>query len=149
MAEALFKYLLKTNGFQGWIVESAGTWANEGQPAFPQTQEVMSDLGLDISQHRSRIVTRNMLRQFDLILTMESGHKEALEIEFPEITPRLYLLSEMIDEQQDVADPIGGQITDFRHTAARIHRILTQGFDRIVQLARNPDPLEIPPWEIA
>jgi protein-tyrosine-phosphatase len=106
----------------------------------------MSDLGLDISQHRSRIVTRNMLRQFDLILTMESGHKEALTIEFPEITPRLYLLSEMIDEQQDVADPIGGQITDYRYTAARIHRILTQGFDRIVQLARNPDPLEIPPW---
>ena len=46
----------------------------------------MSQRGLDIRDHRSRTVTAEMLESSDLILTMETGHKEALQVEFPSLS---------------------------------------------------------------
>ena len=66
---------------------------------------------------------------------MESNHKEALRVEFPEIADRVYMLSEMVDVQRNVEDPIGGPLVDFVDTAREIDQYLTDGFDRICELA--------------
>ncbi|MEW6716615.1 MAG: hypothetical protein AB1345_03800 [Chloroflexota bacterium] len=145
MAMALLKHLLHQHKMYGWRVESAGTWVQGISPAVQTVQDVLADFGLNIQDHRSRVVTRELLRQFDLILTMETGQKEALTVEFPEIAPRLFLLSEMVGEEYSIPDPIGGELSDYRRTAARIHRLLTQGFERIVRLAENPEPLDLFP----
>jgi protein-tyrosine phosphatase len=70
----------------------------------------MKTMGLDTSGHRSRRVTGEMMADFDLILTMEAGHKEALLVEFPELAGRIYMLSEMVGDRRDIADPIGGPL---------------------------------------
>jgi hypothetical protein len=41
----------------------------------------------------------------------------------------------MAGEEIDIPDPIGGELIDYEQTAYLIERILTDGFDRIVQLA--------------
>jgi protein-tyrosine-phosphatase len=108
MASAIFKRILENKqDLANWRVESAGTWAVEGQPASTGSQQVMKEWGMDINDHRSRMVDLEMLASFDLILTMESGHKEALRAEFMDFSERVYLLSEMIYQTHDVADPIG------------------------------------------
>ena len=119
-----------------WKIESAGTWAVEGIPASPKTQEVMAELGLDLRDHRSRMVTREMLSAFNLILVMEPGQKEALNIEFPGAASRIYLLSEMIGAIFTITDPVGGEIEGYRTTAREIEQILTDGLEKIVNLAQ-------------
>ena len=122
-----------------WLVESAGTWAPEGAPASVISQMVLAERGLDLSNHRSRRVSREIINSFDLVLTMEDGHKEALQIEFPEMAERIYLLSEMIGLKYNIADPMGGIDDDFRSTANEITQILTDGYEKILQLASvNP-----------
>ena len=97
MASAIFKEMLRENQDpQAWQVESAGTWALEGQSAADGSQTVMIERGLDISDHLSKGVSRELLQSFDLILTMEWGHKEALRTEFPEIASRIHLLSDCL-----------------------------------------------------
>jgi protein-tyrosine-phosphatase len=109
----------------------------DGLPASENGQIVMRMLGLDTSSHRSRRVTREMLAAFDLILTMEAGHKEALQIEFPESAARIFMLSEMVGKKADIADPIGGPLEDYEDTARELDHLLAQGFKKIVNLAEK------------
>ena len=119
-----------------WKIESAGSWAVDGAPANQKTQQVMAELGLDITDHRSRIVTREMLTSFNLILVMEPGHKESLHIEFPEVASRVFLLSEMIGLLYTIMDPVGGEIEEYRATAQEIEHIMTDGLEKITSLAQ-------------
>ena len=134
MAEALLKAKTATAKEQ-WIIESAGTWAPKGEPASQEVQVVLGKAGLDVSAHRSRRVNRRILHGFNLILTMEANHKEALQVEFPELAGRIYMLSEMVGMKRDIDDPIGGPLVDFVDTAREIDRYLTEGFERIRELA--------------
>ncbi len=118
-----------------WRIESAGTWAVEGVRANPKTQQIMTEFGLDISSHVSQIVSPELLKSFNLILTMEPGHKEALQIEFPEVARQVYLLSEMIGLNFMIIDPVGGEIDEYRVTAREIERIISDGFEKIASLA--------------
>ncbi len=138
MATALFNRLIRpAPNRPPWQIESAGTWAMDGLPASTNGQIVMKSLGLDTSKHRSRRVTGEMLAEFDLILTMEAGHKEALQIEFAAFKDRIFLLSEMIGEEQDIDDPIGGPLEDYEETARELDHLLSLGFKKIVRLAEQ------------
>jgi protein-tyrosine-phosphatase len=136
MAMALLRS--KTGESPGeWKIESAGTWAVEGAPANQKTQQVLAELGLDLRDHKSRMVTGEMLAAFNLILVMEPGHKEALEIEFPAAANRVFLLSEMIGLSFTITDPVGGEIEGYRATAREIDHILTEGLEKINILAQG------------
>lgn len=136
MAEALFRHRLQLLGIESdWRVESAGTWAEAGMPAARRCQRVMKEWDLDISRHSSRPITVNMLSSFDLILVMSKSHRESLCLEFPSITSKVYLLSEMVDDTFDIPDPIDGTLEDVRTSAQDIQRILAAGFEEIVQKA--------------
>jgi protein-tyrosine-phosphatase len=140
MASAIFAKIVaqRANG-ENWRIESAGTWAQEGIPAVQNTQLTLSSLyKIDVQEHRSRCVSQELLSSFELILTMEKGHKEALQIEFPQIAERIYLIGEMIGEEREIQDPIGGPLIDYRDTARLLERILTDGFENIRRLAKNP-----------
>lgn len=134
MAEALLKLMLKGDK-DHWRVESAGTWAEGGMVASQKAQQVVASLGGDLSEHASRPVTRELLDDFDLILTMEQGHKEALCAEFPDLAPRVYRLREMVDQAGDIHDPYGSSVEDYQATAHAIARILEAGWEKISRLA--------------
>jgi protein-tyrosine-phosphatase len=136
MAEALFRARLqnKQTAGQNWRVESAGTWAEDGHSASDGSCEVMRRRGIDLSEHKSKTVSRELLSQFDLILTMEAGHKEALQIEFPELADRVFLLSEMLGLQVPVRDPYGGPLTAYEVTADTIESMITKGMNRIIAM---------------
>jgi protein-tyrosine-phosphatase len=97
--------------------------------------QIMRSRGLDISGHRARNISAELLAEFDLILTMENGHKEALRAEFPQYAARIYLLSEMAGFSHDINDPIGGPLSDFEATAKELTELLVQGIERIKSLA--------------
>jgi protein-tyrosine-phosphatase len=95
----------------------------------------MKEMGLDISNHKSKLVTADLMAHFDLILTMEENQKEALSLEFRSSADRIFLLSEMIGLVESIPDPIGGTLADYQDTARLIQRILVRGLDRINELA--------------
>jgi protein-tyrosine-phosphatase len=136
MAEILFRKKVAHMGDE-WRIESAGTWARDGDHAPPEINHILNERGLDADDHRSQIVSRRLLRGHNLILVMAGNHKEALQAEFPDLADRIYLLSEMVGVVQDVKDPIGGPLDDFRVTADEIDQYLTQGFDKICALAEG------------
>lgn len=136
MAMGLLRSLVSEES-ELWQIDSAGTWAQEGLPAARNTQHILERMSFPISSHRSRTVTLEMLKSYNLILTMERGHKEALRVEFPGLADRIYMLSEMIGASYDIEDPIGGPLVEFEEMASEVERILEEGLGKIRSLAKE------------
>ena len=98
-----------------WRVGSAGTWAMSGEPVLPVVSDAARKLGVDLSEHRSERVNGQLLAEYDLILVMQASHKEALQIEFPSLSDRIYLLSHVVERgSYDIMDSLGSEqeVTD-------------------------------------
>jgi protein-tyrosine-phosphatase len=139
MAEALFRSILLEKGINPntWRIGSAGTWASEGKPAAPEVVEVLAARGLNVRSHRSRMVNAENLKNCHLVLTMETGHKEALLVEFRSMRGKVFTLSEMSGECGSVEDPIGGPMEGYIQAAEEIERLLRLGLDQITLMAKG------------
>jgi protein-tyrosine-phosphatase len=127
-----------------WRVESAGIWAQPGYRAAQYTCDVLRSRGINLEEYQSKPFTRDLVEDFNLILTMELKQREALRAAFPQHTGKIFMLSEMIDRLNDVADPVGGPLADFEQTAREIDAILGQGYERIYRLASEDFTAERP-----
>jgi protein-tyrosine-phosphatase len=137
MAAALFRARLKKEraDWQQWQIDSAGTWGLDGEPAAKNSRLIMAERGLDITEHRARTVSAEILERYDLILTMEPGQKEALQIEFSAIADRIFMLSEMdAGLILPVTDPYGGPLEGYIETANKLDKMIEKGMPRIIQL---------------
>ena len=101
MAEALLKRALR--GQDGITVESAGLGALVGQPASDYSIELMEEMGVDIKDHRARQIHPDMVRDADLVLVMEAGHKRAIDDADATARGKVYRLCEWQD--RDIDDP--------------------------------------------
>jgi protein-tyrosine-phosphatase len=137
MAEALFmSKLASRNVDEVFNVQSAGTWGEDGLPAAPEAVQALLQRGIDLSQHRSRIITVDIIDEADLILTMERNHTEALVTEFPQKENQIFMLAEMVDQSNDIADPMQQPIEAFVKTADELDGIIDLGFEKILQMSK-------------
>jgi len=136
LAAAYFRRELETHGApRHWTVESAGTWARAGAPAAPQAQQAAREAGLNLDGHFARQVDLELLGRFDLILAMEAGQVEAIQVEFPAVARRIHLLSAAVGRAAyDIPDPFLSK-EDARQVAAEIQALLQGGFERLTSLA--------------
>lgn len=135
-ALSLGKALLRNRPTGKWVVESAGTWAKGGLAPQSFMVKIAKDLGLQgLERHRSQQVNRKMMEQFDLIIVMELGHKEALRSEFQRSQKRIFLLSEIVEGvSYNITDPMTPDVNPVE-IAEQIDRLVNKGFSRIIQAA--------------
>jgi protein-tyrosine phosphatase len=120
MAEVIARSLV--NGQPDVTVGSAGVFASAGAPASAEAVQAMSARGLDLSNHRSRTLTREMLNEADAVYTMTEGHRQAVLAMAPELSGKVQRLL----PDKDVEDPIGGPLQAYEVTAERITAGLEQ-----------------------
>jgi protein-tyrosine-phosphatase len=98
-------------------VASAGTGAWEGAPASEGAYLVGLENGLDLSGHRARLLTRELVGSADLILTMSRHHAgRVAELGGGD---RVHLLGEFAGRNgadAEVNDPFGGDLDGYRET---------------------------------
>ncbi len=97
-------------------IGSAGIAAPEGRPATDFAIAVAREMGLDITRHRARQLTRTMINTTDLILVMEPGHKEWITQQVPDAGVKVRLLG----RNGEIPDPIGRSIEFYHQTALLI-----------------------------
>ncbi len=108
MAKALLEREIMRLGLQGTIeVDSAGVYAVEGAPASRGSQVAMRERGLDISDHRGKQLETRHVQEADMLLVMEERQRQIIFNNWPHALSKTYLLSEMVGEYDDVADPYG------------------------------------------
>lgn len=136
MAEGLLRLRVGLDN-PDWRIASAGTWTDDGLPASTNTVLVLDERGMDLSDHSSRRVTRELVESYRLVLTMEKNHKEAIRLEFPHLKERVFLLSEMIGKHYNIDDPVGSPLGDYQATGREIDQILERGFEKIQHLSKE------------
>ena len=141
MAYGLLRRRLEALGLGDLIqVETAGTHALDHQPPTPLAQEVIAERGYDISHHRARTATPEILEQADLILVMTEAHRQAIFHRLPRVLPRVLLLSELAGEHRDIPDPYGGPREEYEMTAAMIETYIERGLPRLLKRLGIPLP---------
>lgn len=95
-------------------VESAGVAARDGEPASENSVLAMKRVGIDLSQHRSQMLTPERLTRSNAIFCMTSDHKRMIERIFPQKAEHLRLFREFADSGSDqVPDPYGASIDEY------------------------------------
>ena len=119
LAESLLRAALEPIG--NVTVTSAGTGAWEGAPASEGAYLVGLENGLDLSGHRARMLSRELVASADLILTMSRHH--AARVAELGGSGRVHLIGEFAGKSgpsAEVSDPFGGDLEGYRETYAEL-----------------------------
>lgn len=92
----LAEAMLASAGVPGIEVGSAGVRARDGYPAADGTIALAEARGLDVSGHRSRLVTPDLVVSSELILTMSDRQREACTMLSTRATGRTFMLLEFV-----------------------------------------------------
>jgi protein-tyrosine phosphatase len=87
-------YLERLEGSTEIDILSAGTGAVADEPPTPEARKVMSELGMDIDEHRSQSLTPDLIKKADLILVMTQRHKNHVIQLVPDAKDKVHLLKE-------------------------------------------------------
>ena len=134
LAAALLDRALAQRGIDGIEVASAGTGAWDGAPVSEGAYLVGLERGLDLSAHRARLLTRELVEDADLILTMARHHRARVDELGGE--SRVFVLGEYAGREGDeaeVSDPFGGDLEVYRDTCAELEALLDTAVERIVK----------------
>ena len=115
MAEYLFRARMAD---QGWKVLSAGTSAVLGWPASEEAIVALREKNIDARTHKSRPLSRKLLVESDLIVTMTERHREDVILFEPSVASKVRLLTSFGagGPRRDIPDPIGMSLDVYRRT---------------------------------
>jgi len=137
MAEALLRAAIAARGLDQVTVASAGTGAWDGAPVSEGAYLVGLENGLDLSGHRARLLTRDLVRASDLILVM-SGHHLArvAELGGDDKAHMLGTYAGRDDGRAEVSDPYGSDLASYRATFAELQELISPVVSRVAGTVR-------------
>jgi protein-tyrosine-phosphatase len=132
MAEAIARAMVSAGGVADLSVSSAGTSAWDGSPASDPAVLVAMEHGMDLTGHRSRVLSREIVERADLILTMGPHHLErAVALSGRDKSHLLTHYASRGAGSAPVADPFGGDLEAYRTTFDELEAIIVQVLQRI------------------
>lgn len=103
--------------------KSAGIYSG-GEYASENSIKVMSEKNIDITNHISRQVSRELIDWADLILVMGNSHLEIL-FEYFECREKTFLFKNFVSGiKDDIYDPYGGNMDTYRITRDEIEDLV-------------------------
>ena len=133
LAEGLARKVIVERALGDVDVMSAGTSAWDGAPASDGALLVGMERSIDLGHHRAQTLTRELVRDADLVLAMGPHHLERIEALGG--TGRAYLLTDYASRgatTRPINDPIGGELDLYRTTVDELDQEIRKVFDRIL-----------------
>lgn len=128
---ALLRRLATQRGLD-WRVESAGVVGHDDDPAEPEARDALLILGLDLSAHRARSLTDELVRAAQAIITVDRGVARVVRARHPGTT--VAALGELAGRERDVPDPFRMQVGAWVQYAREIEALLLAGLPRLQAL---------------
>ena len=105
---------------KGLQVVSAGAMAMPGARAAAPAIDVVREMGGDLTKHRSRSLSVELIHQADMIFTMSQNHARAVTALVPSAAEKVATL----DPQGDIEDPIGGDVSLYHQVAGELRTLI-------------------------
>jgi L-threonylcarbamoyladenylate synthase len=112
----------------GYTVISAGVMNMSDRPASAEAVTACAAKGIDITAHRSRNLSREIVEESDLIFVMERMHQKSVAALGSEAADKCMLLA----ENEEIADPIGQPQEFFNRCAELIEKAVRKRIGELV-----------------
>src|SRR5262245_7290108 len=132
LAEAIARKIAIERGLTDVEAVSAGTSAHDGSPASDGSLLVGMERNMDLSLHRAQTLSRDLVRDADLILAMGPHHLERIQALGG--SGRAYLLADFASRgasSRAISDPVGAELDVYRATADELEDEIRRLLDRI------------------
>jgi protein-tyrosine phosphatase len=116
-------------------VLSGGVAAMEGEPMTKEARDVLGEIKIDPGAHRSHALTRDQVKDADVIYAMTKAHAQAVKDIAPFAAARILTLD---PDGNDVPDPIGGSPAEYRSTAQRLKQLVER---RLTELLASQETI--------
>jgi protein-tyrosine-phosphatase len=139
LAEAIARKVVIERGLADVEVASAGVSAYEGGPPSDGALLVGMEGRVDVANHRSRQLTRDLVAEADLIFGMGPQHVAYAESLGGE--GKAFLLAEYASHgasTRAISDPFGGELEVYRATYEELDQEIRRALDRAVA-EQTPD----------
>lgn len=103
------------------LLDSAGVFAEVGGKAADEAVAAMARRGIDLTGHRTKPLTDELIDMADVILVMTEAHKQLIE---SMAKGKVYTLLEYAGSEGDISDPFGGDAEEYEETASEIYDAL-------------------------
>ena len=103
------------------LIDSAGVFAEVGGKAADEAIAAMERRGIDLSGHRTKPLTDELIDMADVILVMTEAHKQLVE---SVAKGKVHTLLEYAGGEGDISDPYGGDAEEHERTASEIYDAL-------------------------
>lgn len=134
MAEGILRHRADQDGRHDFAVGSLGINGMDNQPAAPFAQRVCLEHGIDISAHRSRPITNDLLQRADMLFCMEPVHRDFIRTFFPWHRAKVALLGawpEKETRKSGIPDPIGAPFEAYQKVFDMIYGHIDRIFDKL------------------
>lgn len=144
MAEGILKHLLNKNKIDYIKASSAGVSAFEDDYANDKAIEVLKNEKIDISNHRARNLSGEIIKENHLILTMTKEHKRAILKYFPQTDGKVFTLKEYAriindepdSDDNDIKDPYGWDLVVYENSMHEIKKQIEKILNNINKLLK-------------
>ena len=106
---------------KGFNILSAGSYAMPGSRATPEAVDAVRALGVDLTRHRSKPLSVELIHEADVIFAMGRGHAQAILSLVPGAASKVQTL----DPEHDIEDPIGGSAELYNAVAEQMVGLIT------------------------
>jgi protein-tyrosine-phosphatase len=117
MAEGLLSHALAAQDgpLRSLKVISAGLAARPGEQVSVHSVTALKKVGLDISPHRARPLTQEMLNESLAVFCMTQSHCGLIELQASPVPARMHLLRDFMPEgsTREIVDPYGGSLKHY------------------------------------
>ena len=133
----LFSKISNEKGLTDVNADSAGLLALPGNSATHMAQRVASEYEVDLTAHKAKTLSKELLSWSDIILVMEKSQLDTLVTDFPEAKGKTFLMRHFAGtggKDRGIADPYGFQYEAYRFCYVDIEDAVSGLIKHIVSL---------------
>lgn len=126
MAAVLLRQLLAEHA-PTCHVASAGVTGHDGDPPEVEARDTMAAFGVDITAHRARSISAELVQSATLLIAIDRGIAHVLRQYYPTARDKILSLSELAGTERDIPDPFRMQIGAWMAYAREMQQMLSDG----------------------
>ncbi|MEL6823818.1 MAG: hypothetical protein AAFP70_18835, partial [Calditrichota bacterium] len=136
-AEFYLKKRFEENGMNSIRITSVGTLQKENRQSPEFAIEAADSFGVDMREHRSKIITEDDIRSYGLLFVMDTELYDRVLERFPAAKDKLFFLGEMesgYPKTVEIIDPYGSKVGNFKKIYKQIIRSVDDLVDTMKQM---------------
>lgn len=114
------------------IATSRGIYAQDFYAVPQKLWDFLKSKGIEKTEHKSTLLTKEDLQNNDLILTMTDDQKEFILDRYAQFTDKVFLLQEYVyEKEEEVKDPISFSGSSFNKVMEQIYTAVKDLYKKI------------------